>query len=1702
MMFRDEYEVIDTITENAEFSLMSVVQKASNVEFLMKLYKHNVPESKLSIEKKFTKETELFNTLEHSRIARPLQQNSLRNGSYLLFPYERVFTLQNYIEKKEIVGLVDSIKISIQILDVLELLHRRDVVYCNIHPERIFISEEKGIFIYDFGQSLTDLDRISPEEHESVNTYPYFSPEQTGFTGFKPDHRSDLYCLGLLLYRLISGSIPFSGNTQSVGELIDSMLKSELEPINTVPSFLNQVLIKALRASPGDRYQTAAGFRNDLHLVLSLINKEISDLKCRPGELDSTLIFKKNHPFVTRDNEIEILNQAAKEVLGGKQHTILLFGNSGVGKTEIVRHFVKNTELKDIVFLAVKCNRFTPNQPHSVYREIIVKCLSRFEHYNQEFRNELNADVRTSLGEYASGICRILPELDAVFDENQVAEYTENEKESERVNWALLTLLEIISKQCRLFIFIDDLQWVDFTSFQIFTNLRVQNVPFLFVCTYRVDNAELKYGIHGMNFEQIADRVIQVKPFTLDEVKWYLESLFGDVEGTDELADVLYKQTNGNPFNLQEFTYFLVENRYLEKATQGWCFKRELRNTLPERYDSFSHILSKIESLEPLEKTILQTSSLFDGIIEKEILASVLGCTMEDLNATLKKLETNGFLSANINDEFNFVHDKVQETIYSSIEITKRKTLYEKFGTEYEKLVAIDKEYCFNAAEAYLKSSNLNKAVQLSFQAGHHALHKAALNLASRHFRNCLILTEQMMRFEGMPDISVVEIELSLANTLMLSGKNEQALKLFSKLKEQKTRISEIDRLELEYKIGCIQINIGEFVKAKEHFYKVLFDIGLKIPVSRFSVFISLIQFIFIKVFSPIIPKRKTGEALQMEILKIKILNKLTYTLISNDFFPGLAPHLKALILSERILDCKEKAETSSMHVVLALQLFLKKRAIRYLEKIAQIGKKIQTSEIRALLSFYNGYFNYFCGNWNNAQKSLESSQIEYSLLGDIPGQIGCVDFIWKIAFSRGDFKTVLLKLGNVIELCNKTREKNLLYVTKAAQALVMYITDGKVITRKDIFSGGRNETTLPFITKVNLSSLNALYSICNGNYGEVYNITETALPLIEKKNVNSECHILMLSCKCEAIVKDVALGKSGGRQITVTKGKLMFRFFRDMMTLFFLSRNYPAYKGVFNRIVAWYFVHLKMKTLALRKFQKSINEFHKLDMKYEEARTQKDMAIIYDSFNIPGFASDCFSKAYKLFEQCGAEMEMERIEDKINPEISKKRKNNKKLKNALVVENVNQIRFDTLLDVSNSIYELGDISVLLHQILSALIKATGAQYGYIFVVQNEEAICRLALDFHGTELNDYNTDYEKNIVIKSLQEKQMVLENYDPENCATRFEKARSVLCVPLYHKNENMGCVYLANDNVSGLFSDNASKTAQILSAQASILLENAYLMEKYKSLNRELDLKVKKQTKDIIDKNRQLEDTNVKLIESERLKGILSGTLVHDIKNYAAGIEGNLQYLSRRIAGDHKVKRVIDVVNETCMDIINLASNLLDIAKMDEGRLLVRPENIDYIYLYEVLCKFASNPLFEDKGIKPVIKRPEMLFAIEADTYLIERVVQNIFSNAAKYVPSGGNVEVSFENRESENIICFYNSGTPIPERDKEILFEKYARIENRQTQYSKGLGLFFCKMVMIAHKGRVWVDSDETGNYFKLAFPVPVLASVEESALSSE
>jgi K+-sensing histidine kinase KdpD len=226
---------------------------------------------------------------------------------------------------------------------------------------------------------------------------------------------------------------------------------------------------------------------------------------------------------------------------------------------------------------------------------------------------------------------------------------------------------------------------------------------------------------------------------------------------------------------------------------------------------------------------------------------------------------------------------------------------------------------------------------------------------------------------------------------------------------------------------------------------------------------------------------------------------------------------------------------------------------------------------------------------------------------------------------------------------------------------------------------------------------------------------------------------------------------------------------------------------------------------------------------------------------------------------------------------------------------------------------------------------------------------------------------------------------------------------------------------------------------------------------------------------------------MVENERMKNLLTGTLVHDIKNFVMCIHGGLQFLETNTAGDPRNSRFVQMGLTACGDITSLASNLMDIQKIEEGKMPLNVEEVDVSAVCELIEKFRENPIFIERELMVITIPPIDRSPMWADMYLLKRVVHNIMSNAGKYAPKAGEVILNFEDGTQEQVISIFSSGEAIEDKYKEILFDKYSQMGQERSQYSKGLGLFFCKTVMLAHGGRIWVESDARGNYFKMAFP---------------
>ncbi len=1696
-----KYNLLELISQSQDSRVYLARKKDSRDYFLVKSLKERKDTAANIIDRKilFRKEINIVSSLDHPNIVKIVDTHFDGRTYTLIHPYRKGSTLAHIFRESASFSPPDSLYLIIQLLDALDYVHLRGIVHCDINPNNIFVDDEKGVILLDFGYAMTEEEAVKLPEGTIVGTTPYLSLEQMGCTDYKISGRSDLFCTAMILYRLLSGRLPFTIKNNSIEELFEKYPKAEVQPIKDLPATLNAVLIKALKPSPDDRYQTASGFRYDLKAAMEELGGKQRE-SFFVGKIDNIAALNRTKLFVARENEITALEKGFEQFEKGRHTSFLFYGTSGIGKTFIVNQFSKQIDESRYFFLRAKCNRFTSTQPYSIYRhlilEFILKISARTEQEINAFRNILNK----TLSEFSGSICQALPELTEYFTEIKRASKVEKEKEADLINHILTVLLHTLTEIKPYIIFIDDLQWIDQTTFDILRNLLSISPKCMVIMNLRTEKESNDIYVHGNDLRKAGIKnIIPVLHFNKNDIKELIFSRFGEIRDSDRLVDMLAGKTDSSPFTLTEAISYLVNNSILQSAQQGWHFNTQDLDNLPQRFDSVSLIINKLNRLKPDETRFLSLASLIEGKFDRTIIEKLGNFTSGRSKAIAHKLENFGFITHQISGGYSFTHDKVKEVITSHIPKEEQYALNEKLGQLYESLLPQNREYLFNATECYLKSKNLKKSIEFCYQAATYAVEKTAFDVAIHYFKFTMLMAAQCPLVDLPVPIDMIKVQMDFGDVLMLSGINQQSLNIFQKLAKETSVLDKNQLLELKYKIGSIYHNMGEFENSIAFFTEALQRLNVKFPKNKFLlIFILLVeifkQILFSYGLKHILPKKNQ----QKYLLIVKILNKLSYSLYFYDFVIALLAHFKSLNFADLLKNCFEKAETYSIHMVPIFQMLFKKRAFKYFRKSLNISQEINRNDALSFAQSFGGLIHFYDAKWKDAERYLNLSIKNYKSVGDSWGKVTPIEHLGYIAFSMGNLhqcKDVLEKEKTISEECNDLRG---VIVAKRILFIIDLLTLNKITKNWTELRESQKELNDSLVnTLVNLSF--SIKELLQNDIKDSYFNSKTSIRLIKENNFNQEYVASAYSNHCEILIQEKRNRSNENTQLSLSDKELLQELHTYSKKARFQGIVYPAHMGAAFRCKAWYYAFKGRKKKARKLFLKAIKKHHSLDMRYEEAKSIRDFGLFLDDCNLPGEARDQYNAAYKLFHICGAKLETDRLKEKADYDTSMlnlEQAMEEKADDATsAIRNVNQVRVDTLYDVSSSITEIDDIDVLFKQILNAMIKATGAQYAWLFLEQSERYDKKeMCIDYHGQIHNHEEIPFSRRIVKQVKEQRKVVLiRDVSQENGLLnvgdetgRIDLIRSVLCVPLCHLDNYLGCVYLGNNLVTGLFTDESKKIVQILSSQAGVLLENAYLMDEYKKLNKYLQQKVKEQTKDIREKNNQLITSNLKLVDSERMKNMLTGTIVHDIKNYAAGIEGNLNILSRKYSQDKPLKRTVDLVNMACIDIVNLTSNLLDIGRMEESKLEPKKESISYDEICSIVNQFKTNILFEERNITIETIPPAQNLTLYADRYLLTRVLQNLFSNAGKYAPKGGRVIVSMESADQEDTLCFYCSGTPVPDKDRQIIFDKYSRVEDKRTLYSKGLGLFFCKMVVTAHQGRIWLDTDETGNYFKLAF----------------
>lgn len=206
---------------------------------------------------RFCNEAKAILMLSHENIIKGLDFSNGDDIKYIVMEYVDGETLKSYIERKGKLSPAESIDIAIGILSALDHAHSKNVVHRDVKPQNILLPKGGGIKISDFGIAKLPTNDPLAVSCTTVGTVDYISPEQA--RGKTIDRRSDIYSLGIMLYEMASGSLPFVGENPM--EVAYKQIGDQPEPLSSVcpdiPKGFEQVVMKAICKEPSGRFDSA-----------------------------------------------------------------------------------------------------------------------------------------------------------------------------------------------------------------------------------------------------------------------------------------------------------------------------------------------------------------------------------------------------------------------------------------------------------------------------------------------------------------------------------------------------------------------------------------------------------------------------------------------------------------------------------------------------------------------------------------------------------------------------------------------------------------------------------------------------------------------------------------------------------------------------------------------------------------------------------------------------------------------------------------------------------------------------------------------------------------------------------------------------------------------------------------------------------------------------------------------------------------------------------------------------------------------------------------------------------------------------------------------------------------------------------------------------------------------------------------------------
>jgi serine/threonine protein kinase len=1344
-----------------------------------------------------------------------IQYGDHKGYLYTVHHFIEGISLNEMINQGSRLTIDDMIHLLESLITGLESLHTRGVTHGGIKPSNIIIPFHEGHYFMDNAHLSDPLQsRIlyinDPIEEKTIRESVYaLAPESIIASGITITPESDQYSLGVLFYYLISGSYPHED--ADISKILYSHTTSSYNPLQDVPDYVNEILMKLMSKNPADRYPSITDLNKDFTVKTKRHQDILSGFYTNEPEIDMT------PSFIGRIKEMKIMKSTLHDLLNGEGTACFLTGPGGSGKTRFIKEFLKHADALNIKHIYYSSS-FQKNKkkPYALISAILEEYLIIFRSYDREKQREIKETLLNGIEKIAPLLLKIDPVFEELIGKPDITvRPLEGDRDRQRFEMLINRFIHNIAEaENGIVLVVEDIEKADRGSLELTGNLlpHVNENKILFISSANIDE--------GINIKSIYPTIddidaareqfllsIHLSAMSQEEHRAFTARIFHtSINLIKTISDYIYQKSTGIPFMSLEVIKELKEQEIIFYSDGNWHLDNNKSSLFQAPESIFSQLLKSTDRLTADDKTLLGIASVFSYKIDTNTLkkyAVTFSQLGDKYESSIESLLSKQYLEKDVTDPdaYIFCDTRIKDIFYKSLHTELKSKIHLERALEIEK--NDDKEnLLFEIAHHYMNSNDVKKAVAYSLKAGKKAREAYLYEDALNYFSYCTEdeTVEPDLRIEAALNSSIIDINL---------GHYQTAISRLEKIIE----ITPGDRLPHIYMtIGMAYHKLSDFKNSEANALKGLELLNEFIPQKGIFLFVKTVkEFIayYIVRFFHMGRFQKNEKAQKQAKLSIEIMKNLTWDYMVYNIPRFIYIVMRLRTIAGRYLQGMEEEALS--YEVFAGMLMAARRfnqAEKYLQKSIKINSRLKNEN--------NTYQNYkilgFVSLWKcqfeKAIKLFQKATEGFKSIGDISEEMSVYPPLFDAYGLQGRYSEAETVINTLHDYSLSNNDTFLLAIAVYNRMLLA--------SEKGHFDQGNKWSlkTLDLMDEKNPQRVcisytgTGYYHLMAGEYEKALHYLEKAMEVYNKNRFLGQYTVNLFCFRAEAALKLAQQNNSINRDT-------LYKYCKDALKK---AKPWPTHYGKALRTMGIFHTHCGKYTRAKKYLHKSIQLHEKNNMRFELARSIYENALSKEKFGYLDESKSLYERAYIIFDDINSQYLATQISLLLGLHSS----------SSTVVDNVMaRKRLHLFMDLIHDIRKKDNEDDLFNSILSVCIDITTSDFGIIFLVNDEnDKLSRSYVSGRGIS-DEIILQSQASRIFNSRKIDFLEIMDFSEIREHLIFKDIESIkMFIPVLTRDEILGICCLEKKSEKNDYTDDEFSMINMLLFQSGILLDNIRL------------------------------------------------------------------------------------------------------------------------------------------------------------------------------------------------------------------------------------------------------------------------------------